>query len=203
MSSSVTNWINISLSLSSTSPATGSVFRVIDSAGNPHAVKIFYPHIEPVLETMFEPEALAYQHIRGRVAAQTKHSVNTIRSIVRQVGFTNTFLSSPACQFLDKSGVLLQLGIEVSDFAVVMELYDGTLKDLFENRQSGMESEAVEESADNRTGYEVLRGLTFEMRIRTIKPFLDGIAEGLMSLHRASCIHQDLSLSNILYRLGT
>ncbi|MEM6802280.1 MAG: hypothetical protein AAF696_12805 [Bacteroidota bacterium] len=49
-------------------------------------------------------------------------------------------------------------------------------------------------------GYEILRQMNFDVRIRTILPFIEDIAEGLTTLHQANFLHLDVKTANILVR---
>ena len=79
--------------------------------------------------------------------------------------------------------------IKVSDFAIVLPRYDGTLKDLLETR-----------GGNSLTGYEALKQSDFESRMAAILPFVKAIVKGLQALYTGGHAHLDLKPGNIFYR---
>jgi len=162
------------------------------------------------------------------------------------IGSTQRFRSYPAYAQLKRE--FDELGVSVSDFALVMDKYQFSMKDLLERgpgeaywiapsvleevfaknpvpdalsavmstrseleRLAGQQtslspeqrrrlSEAIEVPP---AGYELLRRMTFEDRIRTALPFLRDIVVGLSRLHRVSyqkggpLFHLDIKPANI------
>ncbi len=93
--------------------------------------------------------------------------------------------------------------LNLSNFAMVTKLHNGTLKQLLEDPYHDPMAKTMSEPQKLKnslpTGYEILRGLDFEERIKTIKPILDDLAAGLLLLHRAKRYHLDLKPANIYY----
>ncbi len=162
------------------------------------------------------------------------------------IGSTQRFRSYPAYEQLKSD--FDEMGVSVSDFALVMDKYEFSMKDLLERGpgevyriapsvlEEVFANDAVpaalaaitpirgdlERLADEQTaltheqrlrlheaietppaGYELLKRMTFEDRIRTALPFLRDIVVGLSRLHRVSyanggpLFHLDIKPANI------
>ncbi len=91
--------------------------------------------------------------------------------------------------------------IKISNYALVMDLYSFSLKDLLERY-------AIE--GDKRTGYDVLKTLPHKKRIREALIILKGVADGLEKLHNVkvskekqvflSLFHRDIKPANIFIK---
>ncbi len=178
----------------------GVVFRVSDASDKLHAVKLLYEAKSTkygeaksdLIKERFEYEAQACEDIRKNLK-QSNNQVEHI-PIIQPIGWTRDFQGSPAYTYLDNCGAFAQFDLQVSNYGMVTELYDGTLKDLLEKNSDTI-------SVNRRlNGYKVLDALDFSSRFCTIKPFLSKIAEGLVELHRACKCHLDLKPANIYYK---
>jgi serine/threonine protein kinase len=121
------------------------------------------------------------------------------KGVVRVLDGTDTFLSAlESCGDL-KSYFYEIEPIKVSNYALVMDLYSFSLKDL-------LERPVIRE--DNRTGYEILKTLTHKQRIREALIILKGAADGLEKLHNVqrskdrfdSLFHRDIKPGNIFIK---
>jgi serine/threonine protein kinase len=178
---------------------------------------------------------------------QLRRALNAqVSGTVDIIGSTQRFRSYPAYEHLKSE--FDELGVAVSDFALVMDKYQFSMKDLLERgpgeaywiAPSVLEEvfakepvpEAIaaitatkpelERLAEEQTalrheqrlrlheaieappaGYELLKRMTFEDRIRTALPFLRDIVVGLSRLHRVSyknggpLFHLDIKPANI------
>lgn len=167
----------------------GMVFRVRNQAEShfpgEYAAKIFYTN--EFIKDRFRLELEFWDEIK-RVATQKGIPSNELRCIVEPQGGTFRFHESEAYKniFQKKYDDL-----KVSSHVIVMKCYDGTLKDILENRiQNGL------------NGYEVLKSMSVNDRIRWILPFISDIIDGLRSLYIVSGnAHLDLKPGNIFYKL--
>ena len=179
----------------------------------------------------------------------SRSSQAQISGTVDIIGSTQRFQSYPAYEQLKPE--LDDMGISVSDYALVMDKYQCSLKDLLESgpgpahwiapavladvfgkgdvptaltvttpvrgdlerevdAQHGLAPEARQRLREGieapPAGYELLKRMTFEDRIRTALPFLRDIVVGLSRLHRVSygnggpLFHLDIKPANIYIR---
>ena len=172
-----------------------------------------------------------------------------ITGTVDIIGSTQRFKSYPAYELLKDD--FAEMGVSVSDYALVMDKYEFSMKDLLEcgpGASSWFKPAALEKifvsssipetlttiaptrqeleriaseldsiSEEQRhmlkesieappAGYELLKRMTFEDRIRTALPFLRDIVVGLSRLHRVSyrhggpLFHLDIKPANVYVR---
>jgi serine/threonine protein kinase len=132
-------------------------------------------------------------------------AVTDTKGVVKVLDGTDTFLSA-----LDASSDLKSYfheiePITVSDYALVMDLYSFSLKDLLERPIIDKDSRT---DKDNKTGYEMLRTLPHKQRIREALIILKGVADGVEKLHNVkisennfiSLFHRDIKPGNIFIR---
>ncbi|MEH1770316.1 protein kinase domain-containing protein [Nostoc sp.] len=166
----------------------GIVFAVHDSNKEDRfAVKLLYDH--KVDQSRFENEIKSTQELT-RAKGERK-----IFGVIRTVGSTNLFQESNVYKTL--KGFFEPL--RISNYALVTEKYDATLKDILERdgKQNTEEDKSQNITLGNLTGYEILRQMTFEERIANILPYLKDIAQGLVTLHKAGLLHLDMKPANI------
>ena len=195
----------------------------------------------------FNRESTVSRIIRTDQLSRSHHA--QISGTVDIIGSTQRFQSYPAYQHLKAE--LDAMGVSVSDYALVMDKYQYSLKDLLERGpgeaywippsvsgdvfekaevpapltaiaqvRSDLERVVDEQQAlapEGRqrlreaieappAGYELLKRMTFEDRIRTALPFLRDIVVGLSRLHRVSygnggpLFHLDIKPANIYIR---
>jgi len=181
-------------------------------------------------------------------ADQLSRSANAqVSGTVDIIGSTQRFQSYPAYQQLKHE--FNEAGISVSDYALVMDKYEFSMKDLLERgpgeafwiaptvleevfardgipdafaaitparaelerlvgEQTSLNQEQTQKLREgiepaSSAGYELLKRMTFEDRIRTALPFLRDIVVGLSRLHRVSyanggpLFHLDIKPANI------
>jgi hypothetical protein len=117
-------------------------------------------------EEMFEAEVSALYEIKLKL--RETNAAATANTIVDHAGWTDEFPIDGFKNFWGKQG------LRPSKYALVTHLYEGTLKDLLEeeNKQRA-----------GKTGYDILRDLTYPERMAAILPFVEGIASGLQLMH--------------------
>src|SRR5262245_46982988 len=179
-------------------------------------------------------------------ADQLGRSASTqVSGTVDIIGSTQRFQSYPAYEHLRHE--FAEMGVTVSDYALVMDKYEFSLKDLLERgpgdaywirpsiledvfakdgvpeslagifsaREDLMRASDQPELDDGQrqrlreaietppVGYELLKRMTFDDRIRTALPFLRDIVVGLSRLHRVTyanggpLFHRDIKPANI------
>ncbi|MDZ8257728.1 protein kinase domain-containing protein [Nostoc sp. ChiQUE01b] len=166
----------------------GIVFAVHNSnIEDKFAVKLLYDH--KIDQSRFDNEIKSTQEIT-RAKGERK-----IFGVIRTVGWTDLFQQSNVYNtlkvFFEKS--------RISNYALVTERYDATLKDILERdgTQNTEEEKSEYTTAGNLTGYDILRQMSFEDRIANILPYLKDIAQGLVTLHKANLLHLDMKPANI------
>jgi len=189
----------------------GAVFAIKDSAGQPYALKIFYEVIssdQAVLRS-------ARQRFKSEMSASGKiRSVlptGAIDGLVLPIASTENFKKSAA--FLNLKSFFQDINLSVSDFALVMERYDCTLKDLLESKSKPV-SQATGDSLSGSaefessgvgsfiSGYEILRAIRQDAkREQFITWVIRELIAGLKILHLAGLRHHDIKPANILLRL--
>lgn len=163
----------------------GMVYRVSDRMnGNPpgeFAVKIFYESEE--LNDRFDEELSFYEEIRGKI---TKLGLGEkIQGLIEPKGGTKSFDKSDVAKNYFKKAKF-----RISPYAIVMDCYDGSLKDRLETR--GLKSKY--------TGYDALLACSFDQRIKAMYRFVDGITNGLKYLYVDDNAHLDIKPANIFYK---
>lgn len=188
----------------------GAVFAIKDSAGQPYALKIFY-------EVASQDQAVvrtARQRFKSEMSASGKIRqvlpTGAIDGLVLPIASTDNFKKSAA--FINLKSYFLGINLSVSDFALVMERYDCTLKDLLESKErpssqaAGTSSlgsvESDEKITGGLSGYEVLRAIKQDSkREQFITWVIRELIAGLKILHLAGLRHHDIKPANILLRL--
>lgn len=184
----------------------GAVFAVVDGAGQPYALKIFYE----VASQDREVVRTAHQRFKSEMNASAKIRAalptGAISGLVLPIASTESFKNSSAGTKLKE--YFQNINLSVSNFALVMERYDCTLKNLLEgkNKPHSKASVAAEkaDAATNKlqSGYEVLKSLKRdEKREQFIAWIIHELIVGLKILHRANLRHHDIKPANILLRL--
>ncbi|AVH73742.1 protein kinase domain-containing protein [Nostoc sp. 'Lobaria pulmonaria (5183) cyanobiont'] len=166
----------------------GIVFAVHDSNQEDRfAVKLLYAH--KIDQSRFDNEIKSTQEIT-RARGERK-----IFGVIRTVGWTDSFQESNVYKTLKTFFEPLR----ISNYALVTEKYDVTLKDILERdgEQNTEEEKSQHPTGGKLTGYEILRQMTFEDRIANILPYLKDIAQGLVTLHKAGLLHLDMKPANI------
>jgi hypothetical protein len=135
----------------------GIVFAVHDSnQENRFAVKLLYAH--KIDQSRFDNEIKSTQEI-SRAKGERR-----IFGVIRTVGWTNLFQESNVYKTLK---VFFE-PLKISNYALVTEKYDATLKDILE--RDGKQNQNIEEeksqhtNAGKLTGYEILKSKNFEFR---------------------------------------
>ena len=192
----------------------------------------------------FNRESKVSGIIRADQLSRSTHA--QVSGTVDIIGSTQRFQSYPAYQQLKNE--FSEMGVSVSDYALVMDKYEFSMKDLLErgpgeaywimpsvleevftrdnipdtltaitsartdldtmvDEQTSLHPEQrqrLREAIESPpAGYELLKHMTFEDRIRTALPFLRDIVVGLSRLHRVSyanggpLFHLDIKPANI------
>ncbi|MEI2582864.1 protein kinase domain-containing protein [Scytonema sp. PRP1] len=213
----------------------GVVFAASNRVNDKLAVKILYEYSAPGVSNE-NPESILEKEntkstpdgIKERFESEiqsTKHILelspdSKLTRVIKIVGWTREFKESELYQELKSKFSSLNL----SNYALVTERYDSTLKNLLEggigkfielpsgskllNSRKKSEEEKQKKSGTNEekkikyelTGYDILRQMTFEDRIATILPYLLDIAQGLETIHKADLYHLDLKPANIFVK---
>lgn len=177
----------------------GSVFKVEDSGGIAYALKILhdrdFKNHDPLGSITITKAEFEIARQRFIIEAETLYRIRQvirergigfrISAIVDHYGYTENFPSEKLTDLFKKQN------IKPSKYALIADLYDGTLKDLLETPIFDKEV----------SGYEILKKLDFKTRIRTILPFLRNVANGLSIMHGANYAHLDLKPANIFWRI--
>ncbi len=210
----------------------GVVYQGHDDENNIYAIKILYERYEnssekSIAQARFKAEIQSSKDIRTNLGYP-----NQIIGVINNLAGTKQFKQSPAYRTLQAKYKVLGL----SNYALVMEKFDGTLEDYLEQ---GIGKYAIQHSENIRytylerkvfnssqqavaeidkevkserekiylkqkiyelTGYDLLRRMDFKERIANILPYLQDIAQGLNTLHKASYLHLDLKPANIFIR---
>ncbi|MCC5663053.1 protein kinase [Nostoc sp. CHAB 5784] len=170
----------------------GVVFAVYSNRQNKFAVKLLYEHSDTdIVKSRFQNELESTQRIT-EVKKDTK-----LFGVIETIGWTKSFRSSEIYKTLKD----FFEPFRISDYALVTEKYDSTLKDLLEERVPvDADKQVVKEGMYELTGYDILRKMNFEDRIADILPYLVDIARGLVTLHQAHLLHLDLKPANIFIK---
>lgn len=149
-----------------------------------YAVKIFY--LGEDIEDRFWLELNFMENIRKKAAEKNIHRGELI-GVLEPRGGTAKFRESDAYHELFAKKFP---DLKISSHAIVMERYDGTLKDLLENKVLSAEY----------SGYEMLRQIPVNERIKWILPFIEASIAGLRTLYIGSNAHLDQKPANMFYR---
>ncbi len=131
--------------------------------------------------------------------AHRKLGLRASQKYVKVLNSTETFHTSNAYKALSEyyeetgSGTTLNL----SGFAIILELFDYTLKDLLERQYNDEDETSTESNSQARLGYDLLAGESFEDRAKIAIPFLKGVADSLVEIHLADQMHHDIKPGNI------
>jgi serine/threonine protein kinase len=135
---------------------------------------------------------------------------------VKVIDSTEMFHKSNAFKALSDYHEFMGSGnsLNYSGFAIVMEYFDHTLKDLLEEQHLPeitpevsrlMDSESIREKVgnlehDKLLGYDLLRCLSFEERAMISLPHLKGVADSLVEIHLAGRMHHDIKPGNVFVK---
>ncbi|MEM9544825.1 MAG: hypothetical protein AAGA77_02575 [Bacteroidota bacterium] len=162
----------------------GMVYRVSDQINSDppgeFAVKIFYDSDE--IEDRFRQELTFYQKIRRKILELGLNE--RITGLIEPKGGSRSFHKSKVAREYFKDAKY-----KISPYAIVMECYDGSLKDKLE----------VRDKDSKYTGYEALLNCTFEQRIKTMYNFIESMTNGLKYLYLDDNAHLDIKPANIYY----
>ena len=171
----------------------GAVFRVRRN-NRRYALKIFYETTNETARRRFIEEMNAASSILAGSDLQ-----GFANDIVLPRGRTGRFKESRA--YRDFKDYFDRSNLSVSDFALVMDLYSCTLKELLE--RGAPSGRGVHQSTIGQPGvpgYKILGGIDYVDRERVILPFILKIAQGLHELHASGYHHHDLKPANVLIR---
>ncbi len=176
----------------------GSVFEARDPANQRCAVKLFYPvKKEDISGARNGYEMRAGVRVRDELS---RHKLEGLESnLVLSTAWTENFCSSESYESLKDK--FAQLGVSVSDQALVMPYYECTLKDVLEaGAPAGRLVEGRTIDKPGPPGYEVLRNLTIAEREGHIVEIVSQVATGLRALHAAKLFHHDIKPANVMLR---
>lgn len=108
--------------------------------------------------------------------------------LIKPGGATTNFLKSDVYEKLFQLESLSH--IKVSNYAILLPRYHGSLKDLLETKISG----------NKLTGYEALESCNFHDRISSAIPFINSIVGGLEALYTGEHAHLDIKPANIFFK---
>ena len=176
----------------------GSVFEARDPANERCAVKLFYPvNKDSTTRKRNGYEMRAGTRVREALRRQNAEGLES--NLVLSKAWTDDFCSSQAYESLKEK--FSELGVSVSNQALVMPRYECTLKDVLETgAPKGRLVEGRPLIETGTPGYEVLRGLTIEKRESLIVEIVSQVATGLRALHAAQLFHHDIKPANIMLR---
>jgi serine/threonine protein kinase len=171
----------------------GAVYRVRRN-NRRYALKIFYETPDQTARRRFKEEMNAASSILAGSNLQ-----GLANDIVLPRGRTGRFKESRA--YRDFKDYFDRSNLSVSDFALVMDLYSCTLKELLERgAPSGRGVHQSTISQPGVPGYQILGDIDYADRERVILPFILKIAQGLHELHASGYHHHDLKPANVLVR---
>ncbi len=158
-------------------------------------------------QARFFHESQVDQEIR---AALSKIGLRAAENYVKVIDSTDLFHTSDASKALAAYHKAMNSGnsLNYSGFAIILELFDYTLKDLLEAQHSLKSQRTSDAPADSSIGdddpsddyvlgYDLLRCLSFEERARAALPFLKGVSSSLVEIHLANRMHHDIKPGNI------
>jgi len=128
----------------------------------------------------------------------SESSMKDTEGIVEVKGGTESFR-----EYIKLNGKLADIGdyfrgekIKVSDYVLVMDLYDYSLKDLLER---------PDKTSNSKSGYQRLKEMSHDERARESLLLLVKVADGLRKLHNAgganeSFLHRDIKPGNIFIK---
>ena len=212
----------------------GMVYQGHDEENNVYAIKILYAQMirseqKSIAEARFNAEIQSSKDIRKNLDDPNR---NNLVGVINTLAGTKEFHNSPAYKKLNEKLKKQKF----SNYALVMEKFEGTLEDYLEkgigkykiqmpegfndvsleqkvfdsssqakaeiNQKVNSEAERkiLKQKIYELTGYDILRGMDFQERVATILPFLQDVAQGLNTLHKAHYLHLDLKPGNIFIR---
>ena len=192
---------------------------VVDEAGNPKkigdgtfgavfeaklpdpkrcAVKLFYPTSEgSVSHTRNYHEMIAGYDVRNQLNERELDALKA--NLVLSDGWTTEFKKSEAYKSLKKA--FQNLGIAVSQYALVMPYYECSLKDLLENGAPAkrfVSGEVMNKAGE--PGYTILKNMSLSERERNIAGIISQVVTGLWGLHAVNLCHRDVKPANVMMR---
>ncbi len=186
----------------------GAVFAVRNESDQPLALKIFYKlntqgygpdSGDPATQAAhqrFEDEMGATRAIRAKLPPEAGALPGLVLPMASTKAFSTSNAGKNLIQFFDS------INLSVSDYALVMERYQCTLKHLLEigrPANPAADSEILIQPA-KMGGYNILRHLQQKPREQFIAWVIRQIIPGLRTLHRAELRHHDIKPSNVLLR---
>ena len=169
----------------------GCVFRVHDNAKNDYALKIFYEPRDDLEATNQNIEMRLNEILRSAFKNEIQRANEIYRYIVVARAYVDNFKSSEAYNALKDH--FEKWSFEVSNKAIVMDIYPMSLKDVLER---GWEADV----ASAKPGYSMLRGVSQRERENCILPLARQLADALSILYEAESNHQDIKPANVLVR---
>lgn len=170
-----------------------AVFGVL-RGDQPSALKIFYEQDDG------NSTADIYAREKAALLDLSRQPANRRIGLVRMFGTTEAFRQSSAYSAMRPK--FDRHGLRLSDFAISMERYQVSLKDYLEKPIGQFFPRGTQEFNEQRSGYQILRGMSFDQRVEAIVPILKMIAAGLINLQAITRIHLDVKPGNIFLLLG-
>jgi serine/threonine protein kinase len=141
--------------------------------------------------------------------------IGDLNDYVAPKDYTRSFDESPAFSSLKSLYEVNERPFNLSKYAIIMDYCDLTLKDLLEKiwyvytkddntvEMTDNEADVTERSLVKQyVGYNILKELSFEERLKYLLPFTTGLCKGLSILHVAKQIHHDLKPANVFVKLN-
>jgi len=159
----------------------GVVYRIKDSEDKEWAFKLFYEKGDTTKERYKKERA---------VAKQLHKRFQNLSGLIEPVAGTDKFKIDKQAAGKKLEEFFASQGIVISQFGLVLPVYEKTLKGL------------LEESCfnTNESGYKILETMNFVTRTATILPFLQTIVAGLRKLYSENYTHLDLKPANIFVK---
>ncbi|MEM6348654.1 MAG: serine/threonine-protein kinase [Bacteroidota bacterium] len=168
-----------------------------DANKGSHALKIFYSKDYRNRDKLAEKMPKDEEDTRKRFTLEYTyfHRINdnwqqshAPDGLIRPEGASINFLDSEAYKALFKLESMKH--IKVSNYAILLPRYHGSLKDLLETRID----------KNDLTGYEALERSPYPLRISASMPFITSIVSGLEALYTGGHAHLDIKPANIFFK---
>ena len=170
----------------------GSVFEGRDPEEKQVAIKLFYPEPDNRRNRLEMKSGL---QVRRKLREVNQERL--ISNLVLSRAWTTRFRCSQA--FKKLSGKFDELGVSVSNDALVMPLYESTLKDVLEGGPpTGRIVGGRFLPERGAPGYDVIRNLSITQREKHIVGIVGQIVTGLRALHAAGLFHHDIKPANVM-----
>lgn len=160
--------------------------------------------------TRFQNERDYMVTLKNRGRSEDPNQMDrTIAGLVNVIGGTENFLSSlNKKEFAPLKKYFINESIDVSNYVLVMDRYNYSLKDLLERPLNSLPAQKKRSGIkdDHKTGYEILKELSHAYRAREGVFILENVVEGLKNLHTLGnekpLLHLDIKPGNIFIKLG-